>query len=97
MHASVRFGVMMSAFAVSSAMRWHMAGVYVPYGRPSSPMTGSTITMHLGPPNSSMKLLTMAICSSEPKKPVQMPRNFRPSLRHCAMCSRMCGVKSCKL
>ena len=52
-------------------------------------MTGSTITMQSGPPNSSMNSLTTAICSAEPKKPVQMPRNLRPSLRHSRMCSRM--------
>ncbi len=83
--------------AVSSAMRWHMAGVYVPVRAAFVAHDG----VHHHDAAGSAELVDEAAddgdLSAEPKSRCRCRGTFRPSLRHCAMCSRMCGVKSCKL
>ena len=55
-------------------------------------MTGSTMTRVPAPLKRRMKSSTMAICSADPRKPVQMPSNASPFFSQLAMYGTMRSV-----
>ena len=92
--ASVRFGVITSASAVSRRIASTYSSEKQGYSRPLSPRTGSTITTVSSPPKSWISFSVRLICSTEPKKPVYMQSNFTPILLQCAAKARISSVIS---
>ena len=74
--ASVRLGVMSCVLSHSARIACTYSSVKQPYSAPLSPSTGSTTTMVSSPAKSRRKSFAKCICSTEPKKPMQMPSNL---------------------